>query len=233
MPSNRTRRPAVRPRPAAVRRIVLMGSMGVAMALPPGLNTVWGYTPGVAQMREVIGLFAHDRRLITDELIESVSGIRGLVQNLRTHIGGDLTLADLAGHRATLLQGPRFVGTATEVYDYLRLLWARVGRTYCPGAGHGRCGREIRPDTVQSAADAVFRLPSGTRLMVGFPLPRSARLTHALVLENLRALGFVRVLADDVAVRLDYWLVTRPESLRRPAVSLLVAELRAGLPVTA
>jgi len=41
-----------------VRRIVLMGSMGVAMTLPPGLNTVWGYTPGVAQMREVIGLFA-------------------------------------------------------------------------------------------------------------------------------------------------------------------------------
>jgi 2-hydroxymuconate-semialdehyde hydrolase len=57
-------------RPAAVRRIVLMGSMGVAMALPPGLNTVWGYTPGVARMREVIGLFAHDRGLITDELIE-------------------------------------------------------------------------------------------------------------------------------------------------------------------
>jgi 2-hydroxymuconate-semialdehyde hydrolase len=53
-----------------VRRIVLMGSMGAAMALPTGLDTVWGYTPGVAQMREVIGLFAHDRRLITDELIE-------------------------------------------------------------------------------------------------------------------------------------------------------------------
>jgi 2-hydroxymuconate-semialdehyde hydrolase len=59
-----------RARPQAVRRIVLMGSMGVAMALPAGLNTVWGYTPGVPQMREVIGLFAHDRRLITDELIE-------------------------------------------------------------------------------------------------------------------------------------------------------------------
>jgi 2-hydroxymuconate-semialdehyde hydrolase len=57
-------------RPQAVRRIVLMGSMGVAMALPPGLDTVWGYTPGVEQMREVIGLFAHDRRLITDELIQ-------------------------------------------------------------------------------------------------------------------------------------------------------------------
>jgi 2-hydroxymuconate-semialdehyde hydrolase len=57
-------------RPSAVRRIVLMGSMGVAMALPAGLNAVWGYTPGVAQMREIIGLFAHNRALITDELVE-------------------------------------------------------------------------------------------------------------------------------------------------------------------
>jgi 2-hydroxymuconate-semialdehyde hydrolase len=57
-------------RPGAVRRIVLMGSMGVAMALPGGLNAVWGYTPGVEQMRQVIGLFAHNRDLITDELVE-------------------------------------------------------------------------------------------------------------------------------------------------------------------
>ena len=57
-------------RPAAVRRVVLMGSMGVAMALPSGLDTVWGYTPGVPQMREVIGLFAHNRALITDDLVE-------------------------------------------------------------------------------------------------------------------------------------------------------------------
>jgi 2-hydroxymuconate-semialdehyde hydrolase len=57
-------------RPAAVRRIVLMGSMGVAMALPRGLDTVWGYTPGMAQMREVIGLFTDNRELLTDELVE-------------------------------------------------------------------------------------------------------------------------------------------------------------------
>jgi 2-hydroxymuconate-semialdehyde hydrolase len=54
----------------AVRRLVLMGSMGVAMALPQGLDVVWGYTPGTEQMRRVIGLFAHNRDLITDELVE-------------------------------------------------------------------------------------------------------------------------------------------------------------------
>ncbi|OCB52611.1 monooxygenase [Mycobacterium vulneris] len=57
---------------------------------------------------------------VTDELIASVSGIRGLVQNLRAHIGGDtVTVRDLAGHRATLLQGPRFVGTGKQVADQM------------------------------------------------------------------------------------------------------------------
>lgn len=57
---------------------------------------------------------------VTDELIASVSGIRGLVQNLRAHIGGDtVTVGDLAGHRATLLQGPRFVGTGRQVADQM------------------------------------------------------------------------------------------------------------------
>ncbi len=57
-------------RPELVRRLVLMGSVGVAMALPPGLDTVWGYTPGIEQMRQVIALFAHNRDLVTDELVE-------------------------------------------------------------------------------------------------------------------------------------------------------------------
>ena len=57
-------------RPEAVRRIVLMGTMGVAMAVPPGLSTIWAYRPSPAAMREVIGLFAYNRALITDELVQ-------------------------------------------------------------------------------------------------------------------------------------------------------------------
>jgi 2-hydroxymuconate-semialdehyde hydrolase len=57
-------------RPAAVRRVVLMGTMGVAMALPPGLATIWSYRPSVEAMAEVIGLFAYDRALITDDLVK-------------------------------------------------------------------------------------------------------------------------------------------------------------------
>jgi FMN-dependent oxidoreductase (nitrilotriacetate monooxygenase family) len=79
--------------------------------------------------------------VVTDELIASVSGIRGLVQNLRTHIGGKVTVRDLAGHRATLLQGPRFVGTGAQVADQMEE-WFHGGAcdgfvlaaTHCPGS---------------------------------------------------------------------------------------------------
>src|SRR5690554_5851489 len=73
------------------------------------------------------------------------------------------------------------VGTATEVYDYLRLLWARVGRTICPGTHDDPCGREIRPDSVDSAVDRILMLEPRTRILIAFPLPVSARVTHALI----------------------------------------------------
>ena len=90
------------------------------------------------------------------------------------------------------------VGTATEIYDYLRLLWARVGRTICP-----RCGRELRPDTVQSVTDIVLGLAPGTRFHVASPLKMSDEVTHEVVIENLRAQGFVRVALDGVVKHLD------------------------------
>jgi excinuclease ABC subunit A len=90
------------------------------------------------------------------------------------------------------------VGTATEVYDYLRLLWARVGHTFCP-----TCGREIKPDTVSSVVDAVMALPANTRFYVTFPLRLSNKVTHEVVIENLRAQGFLRVAIDGLVLHLD------------------------------
>src|SRR4051812_40592427 len=90
------------------------------------------------------------------------------------------------------------VGTATEVYDYLRLLWARVGRTFCP-----KCGREMRPDTVQSVTDAVLGLPAGTRFYVTYPLVLSPEVTHEGAGENLPAQGFVRLSVDGAIKHLD------------------------------
>ena len=89
------------------------------------------------------------------------------------------------------------VGTATEVHDYLRLLYARVGRAICPD-----CRREVRPDTVTGAVRALTELPPGTRLLIAFPLARSGRVSHEALARNLRAMGFVRALADGVLVDL-------------------------------
>jgi excinuclease ABC subunit A len=88
------------------------------------------------------------------------------------------------------------VGTATEVYDYLRLLWARVGRCYCR-----KCGGPVRRDTPEESADQI--VAHGGRVQVCFPLPPVARLAHPAVVENLRALGFVRILADGDPYHLD------------------------------
>src|SRR5436189_4366704 len=90
------------------------------------------------------------------------------------------------------------VGTATEIYDYLRLLWARVGHTFCPN-----CGREIKPDTVQSVTDTVLALTKGTRFYVTFPLRLSSKVTHDVVIENLRAQGFLRVAIEAIVLHLD------------------------------
>ena len=102
------------------------------------------------------------------------------------------------------------VGTATEVYDYLRLLWARVGRTHCP-----ECDRHVKPDTVGSATDRVLALAPGSRIQVTFPLARGEKLTHEAVVEHLRAMGFVRLLADGALVDLGAPEAETVESLGR------------------
>ncbi|HEX9633476.1 MAG TPA: excinuclease ABC subunit UvrA [Gemmatimonadales bacterium] len=80
------------------------------------------------------------------------------------------------------------VGTATEIYDYLRLLWARIGQPYCH-----RCGAAVVVDSPSTATAKVLTGLAGRDVLLGFPLPRSARVSHALILENLQAMGFSRV----------------------------------------
>ncbi|MDH3734296.1 MAG: excinuclease ABC subunit A, partial [Gemmatimonadota bacterium] len=83
------------------------------------------------------------------------------------------------------------VGTVTEVYDYLRLLWSRVGTTVCP-----ECDVEVIPDTVQSATAGTLRACEGSRIVVAFPLALSREITHSMAVANIRSQGYVRVLAD-------------------------------------
>ncbi len=100
------------------------------------------------------------------------------------------------------------VGTATEVHDYLRLLWARVGRVHCP-----ECDRLVVPDTVSGSVDRILGLPTGTRLMVCFPQRVSDTVQHAGVVEGLRSMGFQRVMADGVTLDLGEPGALDPEAL--------------------
>ncbi|HEY8796867.1 MAG TPA: excinuclease ABC subunit UvrA, partial [Candidatus Dormibacteraeota bacterium] len=83
------------------------------------------------------------------------------------------------------------VGTVTEVYDYLRLLYARIGIPHCPV-----CGREVRRQTVDQMADHVEKLPAGTRVMVLGPVVKGRKGEYRSLIEDVRKSGFVRVRVD-------------------------------------
>ena len=83
------------------------------------------------------------------------------------------------------------VGTVTEIYDYLRLLFARAGRPHCPS-----CGRPIEAQTVQQIVDSILDLPAGKRLMILGPVIKDRKGEHNGVLEDARRAGFVRVRVD-------------------------------------
>ena len=94
----------------------------------------------------------------------------------------------------TTSKSPRStVGTVTEIYDYLRLLWARVGIPHCP-----RCGKEIRRQTIDQIVDRVEALGEGTRFVVLSPVVRGKKGEHVKVFEDARKQGFARVRADGI-----------------------------------
>ena len=99
----------------------------------------------------------------------------------------------------TTSRNPRStVGTVTEIYDYLRLLWARVGIPHCP-----KCGKEIRRQTVDQIVDRVESLPEGSRFLVLYPVIRGKKGEHAKVFEDARKGGFARVRVDGILYNLS------------------------------
>ncbi len=93
----------------------------------------------------------------------------------------------------TTSRNPRStVGTVTEIYDYLRLLWSRVGKPHCP-----ICGRPITGQSAEQIIDQVMELPEGARFMVMAPVVRGRKGEYGKLLEELRADGFARVRIDD------------------------------------
>jgi excinuclease ABC subunit A len=120
------------------------------------------------------------------------------------------------------------IGTATEIYDYLRLLFAKIAAVFCV-----ECGREVRRDTPQSVAAALTGLPAGTRYLVTFPYETLAAADPNQLATALREEGFVRVVVEGRLLNLDEtaempWQLTSDAPVERRQVDVVVDRLAAG-----
>ncbi len=94
----------------------------------------------------------------------------------------------------TTSKNPRStVGTVTEIYDYLRLLWARIGIPHCP-----KCGKEIRQQSIDQIVDRIMELPQGTRIQLLAPVIRGKKGEHVKILEDAKRSGYVRARIDGI-----------------------------------
>ncbi|WP_418246772.1 excinuclease ABC subunit UvrA [Dysosmobacter sp.] len=119
----------------------------------------------------------------------------------------------------TTSKNPRStVGTVTEIYDYLRLLWARAGTPHCP-----KCGKEIRQQTIDQIIDQVLALPEGTRIQVMAPVVRGKKGEHAKVFEDAKRSGYVRARVDGSLYELDEEI--KLEKNKKHSIEIIVDRL--------
>ena len=119
----------------------------------------------------------------------------------------------------TTSKNPRStVGTVTEIYDYLRLLWARAGTPHCP-----KCGKEIRQQTIDQIIDQVLALPEGTRIQVMAPVVRGKKGEHTKVFEEAKRSGYVRVRVDGNLYELDEEI--KLEKNKKHSIEIIVDRL--------
>ena len=119
----------------------------------------------------------------------------------------------------TTSKNPRStVGTVTEIYDYLRLLWARAGTPHCPN-----CGKEIRQQTIDQIIDQVLALPEGTRIQVMAPVIRGKKGEHAKVFEDAKRSGYVRARVDGSLYELDEKI--KLEKNKKHSIEIIVDRL--------
>lgn len=105
----------------------------------------------------------------------------------------------IAINQKTTNNNPRStVGTVTEIYDYLRLLFARIGKPHCP-----KCGKPVTPQSTDQILEQILKLPEGTRLTLLAPIVNQRKGRHEDVFERLKNAGFVRVLVDEKIFELD------------------------------
>lgn len=158
------------------------------------------------QRRYVESLSAYARQFLGQSKKPDVERIEGLSPAI-------------AIDQKTTSNNPRStVGTVTEIYDFLRLLYARAGLPHCP-----ECGRVVERQSVDQMTDAIMEHEAGTRLYVFAPVVRGRKGTHAHLFKHLRGEGYVRVLVDEAIYELDDDI--RLDKNKKHSISVLVDRL--------
>ncbi len=143
-------------------------------------------------------LYAEGQRRYVESLSAYARQFLGQMEKPKIDYIGGLSPA-IAIEQKAVSKNPRStVGTVTEVMDYLRVLYARVGTPHCP-----ECGRPVRPQSAQQIADQLAELPSGTRVQLMAPIVRQRKGAHRKVLAAARREGYVRARIDGVPVDLS------------------------------
>ena len=136
-------------------------------------------------------IYAEGQRRYVESLSSYARQFLGQMDKPDVDFIGGLSPAISIDQKTTSRNPRSTVGTVTEIYDYLRLLWARVGTPHCP-----QCGREIRQQTVDQIIDQIMALPEKTRIQIMAPVVRERKGEYARVFEDARKSGYVRVRVD-------------------------------------
>lgn len=143
-------------------------------------------------------IFAEGQRRYVESLSSYARQFLGQMDKPDVDSIEGLSPAVAIDQKATTHNPRSTVGTVTEVYDYLRLLFARVGIPHCPV-----CGRPVQKQSAQEIVDTILMLPEGSRLLLLAPLVRERKGTYQAVIEEISKAGFTRVRADGIVYNVD------------------------------
>lgn len=166
-------------------------------------------------------IYAEGQRRYMESLSSYARQFLGLMEKPDVEMIDGLSPAISIDQKTTSKNPRSTVGTVTEIYDYLRLLYARIGVPHCP-----KCGKEIKKQTVDQIADQILAFPDGTKFQILAPIVRGKKGEHQKLFEDAKRNGFVRVRADGILYDLSEKISL--EKNKKHSVEIVVDRLVAG-----
>ncbi len=163
-------------------------------------------------------IYAEGQRRYVESLSSYARQFLGQAQKPDVDYIGGLSPAISIDQKTTSKNPRSTVGTVTEIYDYLRLLYARLGVPHCP-----KCGREIKRQTVDQISDSVMAMNTGTKILIMSPIIRGKKGEHQKLFEDARKNGYVRVRVDGEIYMLDEPIV--PDKKKKHTIDIIIDRL--------